>query len=332
MTGRQGGKHWLALLLATDLAFIFLTWILRPDALMHISLFLILFTVFITAIGVFLERRRQKKIVEALEHFLEMPESASKTALIQAAGEAWSEVIERLFSSMTDQREQINEKTMELAAYREYIEAWVHEMKTPLSLSTLVLENHKEEMAPYVYGRMHYVQHQLNENVERILYYARLQTEHADEKYATVRLDQCVEEAIAEYRAFAEEKRIALCLDLPPLTVVSDQRVLIFMISQILGNAIKYTDADDAKVSVAVWQEGDTVFLAIRDNGCGVPPEDAPFLFDKGFTGSHPDRQKATGMGLYLVKKYAEKLCVKVELEPASTTGQGFGIRLIFKL
>ncbi|WP_434309338.1 sensor histidine kinase [Hominifimenecus sp. rT4P-3] len=332
MAGRMRRNHWLTLFLVTDLAFIFLVWILRPDALMSISLFLILFTVFITAIGIFLEQRRRKKIAEALEHFLEMPERAGKEALIQAAGEAWSEEIERLFSRMTEQQDQINEKTIELASYREYIEAWVHEMKTPLSLSTLVLENHKEEMTPYVYGRMNYVQHQINENVERILYYARLQIKHADEKYAAVRLDLCVEEAMAEYRAFAEEKQIALCLDLTPLTVVSDKRVLIFLISQLLGNAIKYADAKDAKVSAAAWQEGDTVFLAIRDNGRGVPPEDAPFLFDKGFTGSHPDRQKATGMGLYLVKQYAKKLCVKVELEPISITGQGFGIRLIFQL
>ena len=120
--------------------------------------------------------------------------------------------------------------------------------------------------------------------------------------------------------------------ELEPLTVVTDQRVLRFMLTQLLSNAMKYADETLGRVSVSVWQEGDRVVLAVRDNGSGVPPEDAPFLFDKGFTGSHPERQKATGMGLYLVKKYARSLCVEVALEPSSTSGKGFGIVLRFSL
>ncbi len=70
--------------------------------------------------------------------------------------------------------------------------------------------------------------------------------------------------------------------------------------------------------------------MTVRDNGKGTSPEDLPFLFDKGFTGSRPKRQKATGMGLYLVKKYAEQLGIAVEIEPGSDCGKGFGIQLIF--
>lgn len=70
--------------------------------------------------------------------------------------------------------------------------------------------------------------------------------------------------------------------------------------------------------------------LSVKDNGEGVPPEDTPFIFDKGFTGNHPNRQKATGMGLYLVNKYAEVLSVEIKIEPVITAGSGFGIELIF--
>jgi signal transduction histidine kinase len=42
------------------------------------------------------------------------------------------------------------------------------------------------------------------------------------------------------------------------------------------------------------------VFLAIRNNGQKVLPQDRPFLFDKSFIDSQSQRQKATGMGLYL--------------------------------
>lgn len=78
-------------------------------------------------------------------------------------------------------------------------------------------------------------------------------------------------------------------------------------------------------------QQEDQICLGIYNNGEGVPAEDMPFLFDKGFTGNHPSRQKATGMGLYLVHKYAEKLCLKVSLVP-SFYHPGFGILLVFSL
>ena len=117
------------------------------------------------------------------------------------------------------------------------------------------------------------------------------------------------------------------------MQIISDKKVLAFMLSQLFSNAFKYTASDNGVVRVVSWsdtQADGKIHLAVRDNGKGVPPEDKPFLYDKGFTGSHPDRQDATGMGLYLAKKYAEALSVEVNIEPISTSGQGFGIQLIF--
>ena len=76
----------------------------------------------------------------------------------------------------------------------------------------------------------------------------------------------------------------------------------------------------------------DKVHLGIYNNGEGVPEEDAPFIFDKGFTGGHPNKQKATGMGLYLVKKYAEKICVTIHQDKYIPYDSGFGIVIIFTL
>lgn len=264
------------------------------------SLFLFLFTALTCVVGLLAEYRHGKKEEEILH-------------------------ANRLFTESA----QINEKETELMEYREYIEAWVHEAKTPLALSALVLNNHRDEMSPYVYARMNYIQHRLNEDVERILFYARLQADHTDCKFTKFRPDECVTEVIAEYRTFLEEKNIAVSLDLKPLTVVSDRKVVFFMLSQLIDNAVKYADAE---VFISMYQEGDKVHLGIYNNGDGVPPEDMPFIFDKGFTGNRPNRQKATGMGLYLVRKYAEKLCVEVKIDSNIPYENGFGIKMIFTL
>jgi signal transduction histidine kinase len=325
--------YWTILLLITDMTYIFMTWLLRPDAMKSTGTFLLLFTVLIIGIGYFLEHRSQQKAVKAMELFLEDPNEASKQSLLTVIDISWHLAINTLYSQLKSQSAAINEKQLDLQNYREYIEAWTHEIKTPLSLATLVLDNHKDEMSPYVYSRMSHVRHKISEDVDRILYYARLQADHVDYKFTKLCLDECVNEVVSDFHALAEEKNVLFQLRLLPLEVVSDKRVLNFILSQLISNAVKYAAQENGMVSISIWQEDNLenkIYLSVRDNGVGISPEDAPFIFDKGFTGNHPDRQKATGMGLYFVKKYAEALSIEVGLEPIIPAISGFGIELIF--
>lgn len=322
--------NWIVLLLSTDAVFIFVTWIIGRETLGYVSMFIFLFTLMVLAVGFFTEIYRQRKDEAALLDFLGELSDQTKETLLQRFDN--SEAIRTLCTQLLSEHALINEKTVELAEYREYIEAWVHEVKTPLSLSTLILGNHRDEMSPYVYTRWNYIQHQLNEDLERILYYARLQAEHPDMKFTRFRLDDCVMEVLDEYRGVSEEKKLSFDLNLEPLEVVSDRKIVSFMLSQLISNAVKYADGHLGKVSFVVRRDDDKISLGVYNNGEGVPEEDMPFIFDKGFTGSHPNRQKATGMGLYLVRKYAEKVCVKVSLDSDIPYESGFGIELIFTL
>ncbi len=323
-------RNWLILLLATDVVFLFAAWIMRREALPYMLLFLLLFTVFAFAAGVFAEICRRRKEDAALLDFLSNPGEQTEEALLNLFEH--SEASRMLYTQFLADLSLINEKTVELAEYREYIEAWVHEAKTPLSLFALVLGNHRDEMSSYVYTRLNYTWRQLNEDVERILYYARLQAEHSDIKFTRFRLDECVTEVLAEYGTFTEERKISVTAELPPTEAISDRKVVAFMLSQIIGNAVKYADGIHGEASVSLRQEGDKIYLDVCNNGDGVPPEDLPFIFDKGFTGNHPNRQKATGMGLYLVRKYAELLCVEVRTISDIPYDSGFGIEMVFVL
>lgn len=322
--------HWIVLLVLTDGVFAFVTWIIRREAMKYISLFLLLFTVFAMAAGIAAELHHRRKEESALLSFLEHPDDKTIEALFDRFGS--SEAVRTLCTRYLAEQALVNEKTVELTEYQEYIEAWVHEVKTPLSLSTLMCDNHRDEMSPYVYARLNYIRHQLNEDVERILYYARLQTNHSDIRFMRFSLDECAEEVLSEYRTFIDEKKIVLTVELPPLEVVSDRRIVMFILSQLFSNAVKYADINDGRISVAMAREEDEVHLSIINNGEGVPPEDLPFIFDKGFTGGYPGRQKATGMGLYLVRKYSRLLCVGVRPISPVPFESGFGIELVFNL
>lgn len=296
---------------------------------------ILLFTVIIVLAGYFIDRIRQRKQIKALQFLLTSPGEETEQLLLATMDDSWHPIIKMVSAQIRKQSQAIKNTQLELQNYQEFIEAWTHGIKTPLSLATLVLSNHREEMSPYVYNRMEYVNYTVNSDVERILYYARLQSDHMDYRFVKMNLGDCVRECLEGFRAIFVEKKIDVQLNLLPLQIVSDKKVLVFMLSQLLSNAFKYTASDNGIVRIVSWsdtQDDGKIHLAVRDNGKGVLPEDAPFLFDKGFTGSYPDRQSATGMGLYLVKKYAEALSVEINIEPISTCGKGFGIELIFPI
>lgn len=329
----KSGTPWLVLLLISNLFFSFVAWLAAPEFFEKIVLMLLLFTAMVVFVGYWINHRKQKKQKEALQAFLAFPDDETEQLLLKTTDKSWHPVIRTISSQMRQQMQIINDKQLELKNYQEFIEAWTHEIKTPLFLATLVLDNHKDEMSPYVYKRMKHVRHSINGNVEKILYYARLHADHKDYKLEKIVLSDFLQECLADFRAIAEEKSVDLKFDVPPVQVVSDKRVLAFMVSQLLSNAFKYTAKENGVVSIVSWEDADEdkkIHLAIRDNGKGVPKEDAPFLLDKGFTGEHPDRQNATGMGLYLMKKYAEALSIEISIGEISTSGNGFEIELIF--
>lgn len=324
---------WPVLLVFSDFFFIFLVWIANQRALPYMTAVILLFTMLVMIAGVVGERRNTRIQIEALEQYLLCQDERSESELLSMTDSSWHPSIQSLSRLLGEQSAAITDAHIQLKNYQDFIEEWTHEIKTPLSLSALLLDNHKNEMSPYVYQRMQHVQHTVYSDVNRILYYARLQADHVDYQFETIYLPDCIEECLREFQEIAEEKQVLIQLRLPPLWIVCDKKVFLFMLSQLLNNAFQYTAASEGIVRITGWnddQENGMIHLMIQDNGDGVPPEDLPFIFDKGFTGSRPDRQHATGMGLYLVKKYAEQMSVQVTVESESSCGNGFGIQMDF--
>lgn len=326
---RKSG-HWIWIFILTDVIFLFATWVIRPDSIIYMLPFLSLFSLIAVSIGVASDKREREKDSEEISAFLDQPDEKSAERLYAYFDR--DPAAQNLVTEYMRTRSLVKETRLQMSDYQEYIEAWVHEVKTPISLMELMLENHKDEMSLYVCQRLHYAVHQMMEDTERILYYSRLNAEHPDFHLEHFSLSDCVREKLDEYEMFLPEKGIRLKLDLVPADIISDRRIVSFMFSQLMSNAVKYADSRNGAIYISTKQEKDAVSLRVFNNGTGVPPEDRAFLFDKGFTGSHPDRQKATGMGLYLVKKYAEKLGISVQIEEQIPFPSGFGIQLIFHL
>lgn len=202
--------------------------------------------------------------------------------------------------------------------YREYIETWVHEIKTPIASSKLIIDNNNNEITRKI-------DHQLNkiENfVEQVLYYSRSNEIYKDYLIKEVNLLKVVQNVIRRnYRDFIGKKISVEILDIDR-NIYSDTKWIEFILNQIIGNSIKYIKETGSKIKIYLKENSDQIILTIEDNGIGIPSKDVRRVFEKCFTGENGRKfTKSTGMGLYLCYKLCKKLGLGINLESEENVG-----------
>lgn len=194
--------------------------------------------------------------------------------------------------------------------FKEYIELWVHEIKIPLSTCILMMHNHPElkKLAPEI--------RRIEEDIDQVLYYARSNATEKDYLIKKTSLEDVVNTVIRKHKENILLRNIQIEIQNVDVEVFSDAKWLEFMLGQILSNSIKYSKEKDAKICLSTINHKDDTTLMIEDNGIGIKPSDLPRIFDKSFTGENGRiGASSTGMGLYLCKKLASKLGLKIEAQ-----------------
>lgn len=240
-----------------------------------------------------------------------LPEMLDRPTFLE--GEIVHEAIEDAYKQM---HEHINDYKREQKEYQEYIETWVHEIKTPLASAKLILDNRKLD-----YG----VLEELNKTeqfVEQVLYFARSSYVSEDYLISAFSLHEVVNKVVKRNAKDFIYNKIKLDLGTMDQVVYSDKKWIEFIINQIVGNAIKYSKETNAEIKISANSYENKVQLQIQDNGIGIGIKDVSRVFDKGFTGENGRvHSKSTGMGLYLCKRLAEKLHLSISLVSEKDVG-----------
>ncbi|MFJ5770080.1 sensor histidine kinase [Psychrobacillus sp. NPDC093180] len=324
-------RVWILLLFINCAFFIFLAWVVYPEAFKLLVGMMIVFSITSVMIGMLFSWRGKAKQDKVYDRFLKNPSPEQEFALIQSFGEIHKDKVHDLAKKLRMLNDRLDEVKLQSKDYEEFIESWVHEIKTPISLVNFVLQNRKDEMSELVYQRLEHARITIHDHVEQILYYARLQAIHIDYKLERVSLNQCLEDVLLEIQSLLDEKEVKVISQIKEVPVISDEKALQFIFTQIIVNAVKYSNEKVARF-ILLETGFDSVknryFLRITDNGIGVLSSDLPFIFDKGFTGDNPNRKQSTGIGLYLVKKLCDELQIEIEVE--SKYGKEFVIQFLF--
>ena len=200
----------------------------------------------------------------------------------------------------------------------DYYTAWVHQIKTPIAVMRLKLSEDTAE-----HRALSAELSRIERYVDMVLQYIRIDSDSTDLVIREYKLDTLIREALRKQAEQFIEKRLILKYTPTEATVITDQKWLLFILDQLLSNAVKYTPAGTVTVS---FSDG---ILTVSDTGIGIAPEDLPRVFDKGYTGTNGRLgQKSSGLGLYLAKKAADMLSVPLSVESAIGVGSSFHLNL----
>ena len=218
---------------------------------------------------------------------------------------------ENLKSEMLNQKDDLNA----------YFLMWLHQIKTPMTVSKLLLEKPDETTNTKLKMQLIYIEQYIN----MAMNYLKMIDHSTDMDITEVNLDDIIKDLLKKYSLLFIHNHISLDYQSNAKYVVSDSKWLTILIEQILSNALKYTE--NGKIAIQYLEEKHA--LEIRDTGIGIRSEDIPKIFDRGYSGFNGRmNEKSSGLGLYLARKISERLNIQIEVESKLSKGSIF--RLVF--
>lgn len=236
------------------------------------------------------------------DRLLPAPKSREEELYIQMVEETEEEK-RQLISQLDHKRQEMND----------YYSMWVHQIKTPIASMKLLTNRLPEPEQSSFSGELF----KTEQYAEMALHYIRLDSIASDMLLQEYELLDIVRQAVKKSALLFINSRLSMNLDEFSVRAVTDEKWLSFVVEQLLSNAVKYT----REGGIHIYQRSDRC-VVIEDTGIGIPKEDLPRVFEKGFTGYNGRMdKKSTGIGLYLCKQVMDRLGHRIWIEQADRQG-----------
>lgn len=201
-----------------------------------------------------------------------------------------------------------------------FINQWVHQMKTPLSVIQLQLQEYEGEEK---YDNMQEEINKLKEGLNMVMYFARLDSFQRDFLVEKISLKKLIRDTVNEEKKIFIKNRIIPKIDIDEsIEVYSDAKWLKFIVGQLIINGVKYSKGKGKELIIKVLDDEKKIKLSVIDKGVGISTKDIKRVFDLFFTGENGRKYgESTGMGLYITKEVCKNLGHEVEIESVVNEG-----------
>ena len=144
----------------------------------------------------------------------------------------------------------------------------------------------------------------------------------------SVDLGALIEETVDSFRDLARERHIEIALaEKTPSMVLGHTSAVRQVLINLISNAIKFS-RDGGKVWISLAEEMQCIHFSVKDEGCGIPPEEIPRIFDRFYRATGSEQIKGVGLGLYIAKLLVEAMAGKLSVESTFGAGSTFTVSL----
>lgn len=213
---------------------------------------------------------------------------------------------------------------------QDYVAAWCHEVKLPLSACMLM--NEKISDAALRTAQKEQLE-MIRQQLHGALLGCKVQSSLFDLHICAVGLPECVKTAIHNNQYFLIRHQFEVLLEVEPVSVYTDPSWLVYVLDQLIQNAMKYRTQNPVLKIKSECQggkgQGEAV-LFVEDHGEGIRQSDIRRIFERGYTGRnhHNGKYKSTGMGLYMAALILERLGHEITVESEYGVYTRFSLRL----
>ena len=300
-------------------AAVFSLYSLETEAVLYASLLCLVLGAIVTAVRYIrfrAEYEKRQRLIQNIELLNEhLPEAVTPEQ------KQWVDMIEKLNELCRQAQSRLKGERTEML---DYFTVWVHQIKIPISVMHMELENASGDEVRGLSEQLF----RIEQYVEMVLCYFRLDGSAADLVSEKVQVDEVIRAGIRKYAPLFISKRIGISYSGTGLSAVTDSKWLGFITEQLLSNAVKYTERGKVTISVT-----DDRCITVSDTGIGIAEEDLPRIFERGYTGFNGRAEhKSTGLGLYLAGKACKKLGIEISVESRVGEGSSFTLKLPEKL
>ncbi|MDB6123718.1 MAG: hypothetical protein JWQ71_2711 [Pedosphaera sp.] len=250
---------------------------------------------------------------------------------------ALQEAQQKLRQHADDLEKRVAERTARLSETIAELEAFSysisHDMRAPLramqGYSDYVMENYGEKIGPegqQYLQRINRAGMRLDTLIQDILSYSRAARAQMD--LHPVDLEKLLDDIIQQYPGF-QPPQVEITIEKPLGSVIAHEASLTQVISNLLGNAIKFVQPGQTpRIKIRAEPRGDDLRLWFEDNGIGIASKDLNRIFAI-FERVHAERTyEGTGIGLSIVRKAIERMGGQVGVESELGKGSKFWIQI----
>ena len=193
---------------------------------------------------------------------------------------------------------------------QEFRRALNHELRNLITAISTGLESLSDECDAKTLKRLKTDIERLSKLLETVNALGRLETDPIE--FTSVKLDEIIQQVLDVITATPAASGRKLEVDLPPgpfplPTIQGNDDLLFIALHNLLDNAIKFTDNQNAKIVIRAFDDGSTIVLEVCDNGIGIRDEDIRNVLKPFFRGQDAKDMPGSGLGLYQVRKIVER-------------------------